>query len=174
MTEVTTRNKEVCTSIEADEIARVEPLPVEGGWQLFCCIAFPNGSVHDEIGTFARKIAVKCKGTALPINVVVAPMRNYTYQDKWKHGLHHMHKIDDKFYGLPDEIEEKTFQLMKWSCNGLQDYLKTRFVYFAAFSEDTVIYCKEVIDFWIAEDLVLYILQLFPRQHNPLLKWRAI
>lgn len=58
----------------------MEPLPVEGDWQLFCSQAFPNGSVPDEIRNFARKIAGECKGLALPINVVVNPMRKYTYQ----------------------------------------------------------------------------------------------
>lgn len=93
-------------------------------------------------------------------------MRNYTYLDEWEHALHQIHIIDDTFYGLLDEIEEKLLQSLKWSCNGLQLYLNTCFVCFASFPEDRVIYSENVINIWIAEGLVMNILHILLRQRN--------
>jgi len=109
--------------------------------QLFCSRAFRNRNVPQEIENVAMKIAGECKGLPLAINVVAAAMRNYTYQHEWEHVLSQMQNIDETFYGMHGEIEEK---LQKWSYNGLQDYLKTCFVYFAAYPKDI----------WIAEGLV--------------------
>jgi disease resistance protein RPS2 len=141
-----TRIKEVCTSMEADEITRVELLSEEEGWQLFCSRAFRNGNVPQEIENVARKIVGECKGLSLAINVVAAAMRN--------DALSQMQNIDEAFYFMHDEIEEKLFQRVKWSYNSLQDYLKTCFVYFAAYPEDRVINCEEVIDIWIGGGLL--------------------
>jgi len=158
---LTSRVKKVCTSMEGDEITRVEPLSVEEGWQLYCCRAFPNGSFRAEIGNSASKIERECKGLALTINAVTALVRNYTYQDEWEHALHQTHNIDDMVYGLHDEIEEQLLQSLKWSCNGLQDYLKTCLVYFASFPANRVIHCEKIINIWIAEGMVMYILHIF-------------
>jgi disease resistance protein RPS2 len=63
---LTTRIRDVCASMEADEITRVEPLSEEEGWQLFCSRAFRNGNVPQEIHSdVARKIAGECKGLPL-------------------------------------------------------------------------------------------------------------
>jgi len=151
---LTTRIREVCTNMEADDTIKVEPLSEEEGWQLFCSRAFRNGNVPQEKEDVARKIAGECKGLPLAINVVAAAMRNNTYQHQWEHDLRQMQNIDQTFYGMHYEIEEKLFQSLIWSYNVLQDDLKTCFVYFAAFPEDAVIRCEDIIDVWIAEGLV--------------------
>jgi len=95
---LTTRIREVCTSMDAQEITRVEPLSAEEGWQLFCSRAFRNGNVPQEIEAVAMKIAGDCKGLPLAIKVVAAAMVNYTYQHEWEHALYQMQNLDDTLW----------------------------------------------------------------------------
>ena len=55
----------------------------------------------------------------LAINVIVASMRNLTYQHEWEHALRQKQNIDETFYGLHNELEERLFQHFKQSYNGL-------------------------------------------------------
>lgn len=79
-----------------------------------------------------------------------------------------------RFMACMIKLREKhsTYEMeLQWSTRLFED-LFCVFCFFPRRHSNLL--CEKVIDFWIAEDLVLYILQLFPRQHNPLLKWRAI
>lgn len=151
---LTTRNKAVCTGMDAEEMIPVDPLTEDEGWELFRTRAFRNGDVPADKEDVAKEIAKECKGLPLAIIVIAAAMAHYPYRHEWELALHQMQTIDERFYDTHDEVEEKLFQHLKWSYNVLPaDYLKTCFVYFAAYPEDRIIMCEEVIEMWIAEGL---------------------
>lgn len=150
---LTTRNKAVCTLMNAEEMIPVDPLTEEDGWKLFRTRAFGNGDVPEDKKDVAQEIAKECKGLPLAIIVIAAAMAHYNYRHEWELALYQMQTIDETFYDIHDEVEEKLFQHLRWSYNVLPDYLQTCFVYFAAFPEDKIIKCEEVIEMWIAEGL---------------------
>lgn len=150
---ITTRNKAVCTSMNVEEMIPMDPLSADEGWQLFCRGAFQNGNVPADIEDVAREIAGECKGLPLAIIVVAAAMKHHPYRYEWELALQQMQAIDETFYDTHEEIEKKLLQHLKWSYNVLPNNLKTCFVYFAAYPEDRVINCEEVIEMWIAEGL---------------------
>jgi len=60
----------------------------------------------------------ECKGLPLAIIVVAAPMSLHTYLHEWKLASNQMSSMNT-FYDMPDGLDEKLFQHLKWSYNVL-------------------------------------------------------
>ncbi|XP_057853059.2 probable disease resistance protein At1g61300 [Cryptomeria japonica] len=157
---LTSRDKEVCRSMEADKMIAMKQLSEEDGWELFCRGAFPAGedqNMDSEIEPLARSIAKECKGHPLAIKTLArtVPQLHNSSPSEWEYVLYQLKAIDTQFYRIHEEIVRELFKPLKHSYDALEsEELRLCFLYLAAYREDEEIDADDLIQLWLAEGLV--------------------
>ncbi|CAA7055706.1 unnamed protein product [Microthlaspi erraticum] len=148
----TTRSKEVCKDMKADDELKVECLSAEDAWELF---RNRVGEVpltrHQDIPSLARKVAEKCCGLPLALNVIGKTMASKENVHEWRHAIDVLNTSSHEFPGM----EEKILSILKFSYDGLGDeHVKAGFLYCSLFPEDFEIDKEVLIDYWIGEGFI--------------------
>ncbi|CAF2055337.1 hypothetical protein HID58_069930 [Brassica napus] len=148
----TTRSKEVCRYMEADDELKLNVLSTNEAWELFQNVV---GEVslkrHPDIPTLAKKISEKCYGLPLALNVIAKAMSCKEDVHEWRHAIDVLNTSRHKFPGM----EEKILSILKFSYDGLEDEkVKSCFLYCSLFPEDYEIKKEELIEYWINEGFI--------------------
>lgn len=151
----TTRNENVATSVgPGSRVRRLEPLPEDDAWALFCRKAFwsyPDRNCPTELVTLAKDILKKCEGLPLAIVAIGGLMcsRNNLAME-WK-------KVHDSLnWQLSNNpMLERVKGILLLSFNDLPFYLKHCFLYCCVFRDGCPIRRKKLIRLWVAEGFVL-------------------
>ncbi|CAH2037450.1 unnamed protein product [Thlaspi arvense] len=148
----TTRSKEVCTDMEADEVMEVVCLESFEAYLLFQRrVGNYTLDSHQGIFELSRKVARKCKGLPLALNTVGASMAYKETVKEWKDAIDALSFPDPELLLL---TEEKTLvPLLKFSFDNLRDKkVKLCFLYCSLFPEE--IEKNELIEYWVREGFV--------------------
>ncbi|GLJ40945.1 hypothetical protein SUGI_0847160 [Cryptomeria japonica] len=157
---LTSRDKEVCSSMRADKMIAMKHLTEEEGWDLFCRGAFVAGedqNMDSEIEQLARSVAKECKGHPLAIKTLArtTPPLHSTAPSAWENILKELKEIDPQFHRIHEEILSELFKPLKHSYDALEtDELRLCFLYLAAYREHEEIDADQLIQLWLAEGLV--------------------
>ncbi|XP_006405660.2 probable disease resistance protein At1g15890 [Eutrema salsugineum] len=148
----TTRSKEVCKDMKADDALKVDCLSWDEAWELFQnTVGEATLKRHEEIAELAREIAKKCCGLPLALNVIGRAMAYKEGVHEWRYVLEVLNLSSHKFKG----IEEKILPILKFSYDGLKDQnVRSCFLYCCLFPEDYEIEKEELIEYWIGEGFI--------------------
>ncbi|KAL1217274.1 putative disease resistance protein [Cardamine amara subsp. amara] len=148
----TTRSKEVCKEMEVDDEMEVVCLSPGEAWELFQKkVGETPLKSHQDIPILARKVAEKCCGLPLALNVIGKAMACKESVQEWQHVLNVLNLSSHKFPGMA----EKILPILKFSYDSLKDEnAKTCFLYCSLFPEDYEIGKEELIEYWICEGLI--------------------
>ncbi|XP_057796673.1 putative disease resistance protein RGA3 [Salvia miltiorrhiza] len=144
---VTTRNVRVAKMMGTapDDVYRPRQLSDEECWSLMCSISL-SGMSEEECGEFedvGKKIASKCNGLPLAVNVLGSLLINKSSLNEWENVL------DSEIWKL-DKAEEDLFPHLVLSYNELSPALKHCFSYCAVYPKDSRINVERVIQEWMA------------------------
>ncbi|KAF8101058.1 hypothetical protein N665_0211s0045 [Sinapis alba] len=146
----TTRSKEVCRYMKADDELKINCLSRNEAWELFQNVVgeYPLKQ-HPDIPTLAKKISEKCYGLPLALNVIGKAMSCKDDVHEWRHATDVL--SSHEFPGM----EEKILSILKFSYDGLEDEkVKSCFLYCSLFPEDYEIKKEELIEYWINEGFI--------------------
>ncbi|CAN8254853.1 unnamed protein product [Cochlearia groenlandica] len=148
----TTRSKEVCKDMEVDDEMEVVCLSPDEAWQLFQKkVGETTLKSHQDIPIIARKVAEKCCGLPLALNVIGKAMSCKETVQEWNHVVSVLNLSSHKF---PD-MAEKILPILKFSYDSLKDEkAKICFLYCSLFPEDYEIGKEELIEYWICEGFI--------------------
>ncbi|XP_024534481.1 probable disease resistance protein At1g61300 [Selaginella moellendorffii] len=148
---VTTRKEGILRSLDAKAFP-VHQLSMDESKKMFWKFAFgvhdPQPSDPDVVG-FAKKIARKCKGLPLALEVIGSAMAAHRSEGPhvWEERYKRLHLSND-----PD-VEKQMFKRLKFSYDELGNYegekLQECFLYVAAFPEDRSIEFTELGKCWM-------------------------
>ncbi|KAF2607784.1 hypothetical protein F2Q68_00043506 [Brassica cretica] len=125
----TTRSKEVCSDMEADDKLQIDCLSKNEAWELFRSIVGEDLlKRHPDIPTLAKQICEKCYGLPLALNVIGKAMK---YKEVYTNGV-----MQKSYDGLKEEN------------------VKSCFLYCSLFPEDYEIAKEELIEYWISEGFI--------------------
>ncbi|KAB1221577.1 Disease resistance protein RPM1 [Morella rubra] len=154
---ITTRNDHVgvsCKESSLDLVYKVQPLPQEKAWELFCRKAFQSeqfqGCCPGELMGLSLDIVRKCEG--LPLAIVAVGGLLSTKEKvplEWQ-------KLHDS---LSSELESNPHltsitNILSLSYNDLPCYLKPCFLYFGVFPEDYSIADSRLFRLWVTEGFI--------------------
>ncbi|KAK3429803.1 hypothetical protein EUGRSUZ_E01301 [Eucalyptus grandis] len=132
-------------------VYKMEPLPAEESWKLFCAKTFQGNSCPHHLEETCRLILRKCKGLPLAIVAIsgVLVSKDTRKKDEWdlvRQSLHTEVNCNDKF---------RTFKrVLSLSFDDLPYYLKSCFLHLSVFPRGYLISCGKLIRQWIAEGFV--------------------
>ncbi|CAN7064244.1 hypothetical protein Bca4012_096871 [Brassica carinata] len=148
----TTRSREVCGRMGVDDPIEVCCLHTDKAWDLFKKKVGENtlGS-HPDIPELARKVAGKCRGLPLALNVIGGTMASKRSLQEWRLAVDVLTSSAREFSGVEDEI----LQILKYSYDSLDgEMTKSCFLYCSLFPEDDIIDKEELIEYWIGEGFI--------------------
>nr|ACA61618.1 hypothetical protein AP5_G04.2 [Arabidopsis lyrata subsp. petraea] len=148
----TTRSRDVCGRMGVDDPMEVSCLQPEESWDLFQMIVGKNtlGS-HPDIPGLARKVARKCRGLPLALNVIGEAMACKRTVHEWSHAIDVLTSSATDFSGMEDEI----LHVLKYSYDNLNgELMKSCFLYCSLFPEDYLIDKEGLVDYWICEGFI--------------------
>ncbi|CAA7055705.1 unnamed protein product [Microthlaspi erraticum] len=148
----TTRSREVCKDMKADDEMKVECLSAEDAWELFQnTVGEAPLRGHQDIPALARRVAEKCCGLPLALNVIGKAMASKDDVHEWRHAIDLLNTCSHEFPGM----EEKILSILKFSYDGLgEENVKSCFLYCSLFPEDFEIDKEELIEYWIGEGFI--------------------
>ncbi|XP_024522190.1 disease resistance protein RPS5-like isoform X2 [Selaginella moellendorffii] len=132
---VTSRKKGILSMLGAKELP-VHELSEDESKKMFWKFAFYDSLPSDpDIVKVAERIASKCEGLPLALEVIGSAMADYRHDrpQVWEERYQKMHLLDD------GDIEKRMFQPLKFSYDELSnkdEKLQECFLYVAAFPED--------------------------------------
>ncbi|KAL7236187.1 hypothetical protein ACSBR1_019450 [Camellia fascicularis] len=143
---LTTRLLEVCTKMNCRTV-EMELLTEEEALNLFINSVEGHQTVlTPEVKEIAKEVAKKCACLPLAIVTLAGCMRGVNDIREWRNARNAQQFIDK---------EEQLFELLKFNYSQLKDERERHcFLYCALYPEDTAIYREELIEHWIAEDLI--------------------
>ncbi|XP_058103497.1 putative disease resistance protein At1g50180 [Magnolia sinica] len=146
------RNKAVALHADAESIPHeLQFLRQEECWELLCKKAFPRNVGHNcpsDLEEVGKSIVSKCGG--LPITIVVLGgllSRKEKLPNEWA-------KVLKSVSWQLREGENQISRILALSYNDLPYYLKSCFLYFGVFLEDSEISAMVLIRLWIAEGFI--------------------
>ncbi|KAG7585047.1 NB-ARC, partial [Arabidopsis thaliana x Arabidopsis arenosa] len=148
----TTRSREVCGRMGDHEPMEIQCLGPKEAWELFKNKVGDNTLRRDPvIVELARKVAEKCRGLPLALNVIGEVMASKTMVQEWEDAIDVLTTSAAEF---PD-VKNKILPILKYSYDSLLDEnIKTCFLYCALFPEDYEIHKETLIDYWICEGFI--------------------
>ncbi|ESQ47323.1 hypothetical protein EUTSA_v10028114mg, partial [Eutrema salsugineum] len=148
----TTRSKEVCRDMGADDEMKVDCLSWDEAWELFRnTVGEATLKRHEEIAELAREIAKKCCGLPLALNVIGRAMAYKEGVHEWRYALEVLNLSSHKFKGMDDKI----LPILKFSYDDLKDQnVRSCFLYCSLFPEDYEIEKERLIEYWIGEGFI--------------------
>ncbi|KAG7588056.1 P-loop containing nucleoside triphosphate hydrolase [Arabidopsis suecica] len=148
----TTRSREVCGRMGDHEPMEIQCLEPGEAWELFKNKVGDNTLRRDPvIVELARKVAEKCRGLPLALNVIGEAMASKTMVQEWEDAIDVLTTSAAEF---PD-VKNKILPILKYSYDSLVDeHIKTCFLYCALFPEDFYIDMEKLIDYWICEGFI--------------------
>ncbi|CAG7868106.1 unnamed protein product [Brassica rapa] len=148
----TTRKKEVCRHMRADDELKIDCLSTNEAWELFQNVVGEAPLKKDsEILTLAKKISEKCHGLPLALNVIGKAMSCKEDVHEWRHANDVLKSSSREFPGM----EENILSVLKFSYDGLEtEKMKSCFLYCSLFPEDYEIKKEELIEYWINEGFI--------------------
>ncbi|KAJ0100766.1 hypothetical protein Patl1_03820 [Pistacia atlantica] len=150
---LTTRNKRIADLIPFVHVHRLQPLPSDKAFELFCIKAFgPHEYWPPELEKLSRDILGKCGGLPLAIVAVSGLLSN-----KNKDAFEWKKLLDDLGSQLGSDFHLKDCnKVLLEGYYGLPHHLKSCLLYFGIFPESYSVNCARLIRLWIAEGFVPY------------------
>ncbi|KAF2616839.1 hypothetical protein F2Q68_00040687 [Brassica cretica] len=148
----TTRSRDVCGRMGVDDPVEVSCLQPDESWDLFQRTVGENtlGS-HPDIPELARKVARKCRGLPLALNVIGETMACKRTVHEWCHAVDVLTSSATEFSGMEDEI----LPVLKYSYDNLSgEMVRSCFLYCSLFPEDYHIDKERLVEYWIGEGFV--------------------
>ncbi|CAN7035660.1 unnamed protein product [Brassica rapa subsp. trilocularis] len=148
----TTRSRDVCGRMGVDDPMEVSCLQPDESWDLFQRTVGENtlGS-HPDIPELARKVARKCRGLPLALNVIGETMACKRTVREWCHAVDVLTSSATEFSGMEDEI----LPVLKYSYDNLSgEMVRSCFLYCSLFPEDYHIDKERLVEYWICEGFV--------------------
>ncbi|KAL3737189.1 hypothetical protein ACJRO7_026022 [Eucalyptus globulus] len=147
----TTRSKQVCHQMGANETCEVSCLKPEEALALFeKNIGKSLENCDDDIQRLAKDIAKECKGLPLALITVGRAMAGREHPDEWHYALTTLRNKPHQLSGM-----EKVYHILEFSYNSLSDsIIKFCFLYCCLFPEDYLIDSHDLIELWIGEGLL--------------------
>lgn len=144
----TTRSKDVCSDMDADQKLKVEFLEEKDSWLLFCSKVGGKELLESEsIRPHAQTIVRKCGGLPLALITIGRAMANKETEAEWKNTIEVLNKSPSELRGMED-----VFTLLKFSFDNLENNtLKSCFLYCSLFPEDYSIEKEQLVEYWIGE-----------------------
>ncbi|XP_031273401.1 disease resistance protein RPM1-like [Pistacia vera] len=148
---LTTRNKSIVDLIPFINVHRLQPLPSDKAFELFCRKAFgPQGCCPPELEKLSRDILGKCGGLPLAIVAIGGLLSN-----KNKVAFEWKKLLDDLGSQLGSDFHLKDCnKVLLEGYYGLPHHLKSCLLYFGFFPESYSISCARLVRLWIAEGFV--------------------
>ncbi|KAG5526211.1 hypothetical protein RHGRI_032476 [Rhododendron griersonianum] len=149
---LTTRLLEVCRRMHCTKV-KVELLTEQEARTLFLRKAIENDTVlAPEVEVIAAEIAKECARLPLAIVAVAGSLRGLKGMSEWRNALNEL--INSTTDASDDESE--VFERLKFSYNHLgKKVLQDCFLYCSLYPEDRPIPVNELIEYWIAEELIV-------------------
>ncbi|XP_039169294.1 disease resistance protein RPM1-like [Eucalyptus grandis] len=132
-------------------VYKMEPLPPEQSWKLFCAKTFQGNSCPPHLEETCRLILRKCEGLPLAIVAIsgVLVSKDRRKKDEWdlvRRSLRTEIDCNDKFKALK--------RVLSLSFDDLPYYLKSCFLLLSVFPKGYLIKHARLIHLWIAEGFV--------------------
>ncbi|ESQ29136.1 hypothetical protein EUTSA_v10023263mg [Eutrema salsugineum] len=142
----TTRSQDVCAHMGVKDPMEVQCLEENKAFDLFQKKVGPITLGSDpDIPDLARKVAKKCCGLPLALNVVGETMSCKRTVQEWRHAIDVLTSYAVEFSGMEDKI----LPLLKYSYDNLKgEQVKSCLLYCALFPEDGNIRKETLIDYW--------------------------
>ncbi|KAM3733663.1 hypothetical protein ACB098_11G153700 [Castanea mollissima] len=146
---VTTRNKDVASSMGTVPAHHLRVLSFEDCWLLFRSQAFENinNEVYPNLETIGRKVVEKCEGLPLAAKRLGILLRSRQEENEWKDILNR------KIWDLPDD-ESDILQSLRLSYHHLPAHLKQCFAYCSIFPTEYEFDKDSLVLLWMAEGFV--------------------
>ncbi|CAH8264030.1 unnamed protein product [Arabidopsis lyrata] len=142
----TTRSREICGHMGVYDPMEVQYLAENDAWELFQRkVGQKTLLSHPDISMLARKIAKKCHGLPLALNVIGETMSCKTSVYEWKHAIDRIFK-NGRVYSPCSLLY--SYDILKG------EHVKSCFQYCVLFPEDHKIRKEELIEYWICEGFV--------------------
>ncbi|EFH41664.1 predicted protein [Arabidopsis lyrata subsp. lyrata] len=148
----TTRSKEVCKHMKVDKQIEVDCLSPDKAWELFrITVGDVIFSGHQDIPALARRVAAKCHGLPLALNVIGKAMACKETLQEWYLAINVLNSLGHEFPGM----KERILGVLKFSYDSLKNgEIKSCFLYCSLFPEDFEIKKEELIEYWICEGFI--------------------
>ncbi|KAK2632721.1 hypothetical protein EUGRSUZ_L01171 [Eucalyptus grandis] len=148
----TTRLKEVCCQMKADEACEVQCLTQEEAMGLFeNNVGKSTIHSHAQIPELAKNIVLECKGLPLALVTVGRAMAGKDNPSEWRRALRKLRRRPHELSGMVEEV----YHILKFSYDNLNDATRQAcFLYCCLFPEDYLIMTNKLIELWIGEGLL--------------------
>ncbi|KAF3571528.1 hypothetical protein F2Q69_00063439 [Brassica cretica] len=148
----TTRSREVCGRMGVDDPIEVCCLDTDKAWDLFKeKVGEHTLGRHPDIPELARKVAGKCRGLPLALNVIGETMASKRSVQEWHRAIQVLTSYAAEFSG----VEDKILPILKYSYDSLDgEMTKSCFLYCSLYPEDGLIDKEELIEYWIGEGFI--------------------
>ncbi|KAF8058996.1 hypothetical protein N665_1235s0005 [Sinapis alba] len=148
----TTRSQDVCGRMGVNDPIEVTCLDSDKAWELFKKKVGENTlESHTDIPKLARKVAEKCRGLPLALNVIGETMACKSTVQEWHLALDVLNSSAQEFSGMEDEI----LPILKYSYDNLKgEQVKSCFLYCSLFPEYDHLEKERLIEYWICEGFI--------------------
>ncbi|KAF4366800.1 hypothetical protein G4B88_018223 [Cannabis sativa] len=153
---ITTRNTRIANDANDtpfDQVQFLKTWPPELAWELFCRKAFRfefEASCPQELEQLSREIISKCHGLPLVIAAVAG-----LFSKKQKSKLEWERVLDNLNYEFEKNPKlTNVSKILSFSYDDLPYHLKSCFLYFGSFPQDSIIFENKLYRLWIAEDFI--------------------
>ncbi|GLJ21033.1 hypothetical protein SUGI_0384310 [Cryptomeria japonica] len=144
---VSTRNKEVCTILDA-HIYEMQCLSEKESWSLFCFYAFKGNKVpNHQLEEVGRDILKQCGNLPLAIKMVAASLPKTTMPRDWEAKL-------DRLKEVVVTDDDQMMPILRLSYFSLPARLKACFAYLSFFPKVEQINCEYLVYLWIGEGFI--------------------
>ncbi|TKY45723.1 Disease resistance protein [Spatholobus suberectus] len=141
---LTTRSREVCTSMQCQSIIELSLLTREEAWTLFKLYANITADFSDALKVVARKIVNECKGLPIAIVTVGSTLRGKTFEE-WELALSRLE--DSKPLDIPKGLRSPYLCLQLSYDNLTNQLAKSLFLLCSIFPEDHEIDLEDLFRF---------------------------
>jgi hypothetical protein len=147
---VTTRNRDVASSMGTVPAHHLRGLSSDDCWSLFTSQAFENRNIdfYPNLEAIGREVVDKCEGLPLAAERLGILLRSRQEEDEWKDILNR------KIWDLPDD-ESDILQSLRLSYHHLPAHLKQCFAYCSIFPPGYEFDKDSLVLLWMAEGFVL-------------------